>query len=83
MPKDAALDRKQEHGELLQNPGFSCPPGSGLGSLPACSLPITHLNHPAPKARTVCLQSPRRGITLKKLITHLKTKSGCSSAHQG
>lgn len=83
MPKGAGLDRKQEHGEILQNPSSSCPQGSGLGSSPACSLPITRLNRPALKARTVCLQSPRRGIMLKKLITHLKTKSGCSSAHQG
>lgn len=50
--------------------------------LPA-PCPASHPSCPALEARTVCLQFPRREITLKKLITHLETKSGCSSAHQG
>ena len=50
---------------------------------PPIPCPDAHPSRPVPKAGTVCLQFPRRKITLKKLITHLKTKSACSSAHQG
>lgn len=56
-------------------------PGQALHLPVPC--PNAHPSYPALKARTVCLQFPRREIMLKKLIIHLKTKSGCSSAHQG
>lgn len=62
-------------------PDILHPPGQAPHLPTPC--PDAHPSHPALKARTVCLQFPRREIMLKKLIIHLKTKSGCSSAHQG